>query len=129
MADIFISYANEDRERARALAAALDALGWNVWWDHKIPAGKNFADVIEEAIANSRCVIVLWSEESIKSQWVRDEADEGKRRGKLVPAFLHRVAPPMGFRAIHSADLVNWDGTTTLGRVPWTTSFQRGNVP
>src|SRR5262249_39040121 len=113
MADIFLSYASEDRERARLLASALQSLGWSLWWDRKIPAGKTFAEVIEAAITESRCVIVLWSRESVKSQWVREEADEGKRRGKLVPVVIDNVEPPMGFRAIHAADLVGWDGAST----------------
>jgi len=113
MAIIFLSYASEDRERARPLAAALEMIGWSVWWDRKIPAGRTFAEVIEAALTGSRCVIVLWSHESVKSQWVREEADEGKKRGKLVPVFVDAVEPPMGFRAIHAADLVDWDGTTS----------------
>src|SRR5262245_39742683 len=113
MADIFLSYASEDRERARLLASALQSLGWSLLWDRKIPAGKTFAEVIEAAITESRCVIVLWSRESVKSQWVREEADEGKRHGKLVPAVIDNVEPPMGFRAIHAADLVGWDGAST----------------
>ena len=40
MSDIFISYAREDRPRAAAIARALEAQGWSVWWDWIILAGK-----------------------------------------------------------------------------------------
>ena len=58
MSDIFISYASEDREKARELAEALSRRGWSVWWDRKIPPGKSFDEVIEKALAESKCVIV-----------------------------------------------------------------------
>lgn len=85
MNDIFISYAREDRERAKALAQALKGQGWSVWWDRRIPTGKRYADVIVEAIAGSRCVVVLWSTVSITSDWVREEARAGARTGDTHP--------------------------------------------
>ena len=35
MADIFISYAKEDRARIEPLAKALAEQGWSVWWGPK----------------------------------------------------------------------------------------------
>ena len=48
LADIFISYASEDRSRVKLLAEALSRQGCSVWWDRTIPAGKSFVEVIEE---------------------------------------------------------------------------------
>ena len=39
MADVFISYASEDRNRVRPLAEALQSRGFNVWWDRSLPPG------------------------------------------------------------------------------------------
>lgn len=112
MADIFISYANEDRERAAQVAAFLESVGWSVWWDRRIPAGRTWRAVLEEAVMDMRCMIVLWSENSVKSPWVAEEAEEARRLGKtLVPVLIQRVEPPMGFRAIQAADLVEWDAS------------------
>lgn len=47
MADVFISYAREDRARAKRLAGALEARGLSVWWDREILAGQAFDEVIE----------------------------------------------------------------------------------
>src|SRR5574342_208411 len=98
MNEVFISYASEDRERARMLAGALGECGWDVWWDREIPLGKSFDEVIEKAIAQAKCVIVLWSAVSVTSDWVRNEASEGKRRGILVPVFIEQVDAPLAFR-------------------------------
>jgi hypothetical protein len=110
MNEIFISYAAEDRGQAQRLAAALGARGWDVWWDREIPLGKSFDEVIEKAIAQAKCVIVLWSAVSAASEWVRNEASEGKRRGILVPIFIEHVDAPLAFRLLNGADLSAWSG-------------------
>ena len=114
MADIFLSYASEDRAKAKVLAEALAQLGWSVWWDRTIPSGKRFDQVIAEALASARCILVLWSTKSVTSDWVKEEAEEGRRRDILIPVFIENTPPPMGFRRIQGADLADWDGTVTF---------------
>ena len=111
MADIFISYASVDRPRVKPLVEALKQRGWSVWWDRTILAGKTFDRVIEAALKDSRCVMVLWSKDSVESDWVWTEADEGKRRRILVPAVLDDIVIPFAFRRIQTANLVGWAGT------------------
>ena len=113
ISDVFVSYASADRERAKALAQALTAQGWFVWWDRTIPFGKRYDKVIVDAIAGTRCVLVLWSTASIVSDWVREEAEQGRKRGILVPVMIENVEPPMGFRLFQAAELFEWDGSDT----------------
>lgn len=116
MSDIFISYANVDIARAKNLAKALEEKGWSVWWDRAIPPGKTFDVVIEEAINAARCVVVLWSKKSIRSEWVKEEAAIAHKRGILVPAKIDPIDPPLGFGRIQAADLTDWKaGTSNLG--------------
>jgi hypothetical protein len=110
MTDVFISYASEDRERARNLASALETRGWSVWWDRKIIAGQTFDQVIEHELETAKCVVVLWSRNSIISEWVKNEAAVAAERGVLVPALIDDVKIPLEFRRKQTADLVNWDG-------------------
>ncbi len=108
MADIFMSYAREDEAKIKALVAALEAEGWSVFWDRRIPTGETWRDFIGSALESARCVIVAWSRHSIDSQWVAEEADDGKARQILLPILLDRIQPPRGFREIQAADLSSW---------------------
>jgi len=110
MSNIFISYKREEQVRARELADALERNGWSVWWDPKILPGERFDDVIEQALHEAECVIVLWSNLSIESKYVKDEASYALRRHKLVPVFLEDVVLPFRYENIHTHSLVGWDG-------------------
>jgi hypothetical protein len=110
MADIFISYASVDRERARELADRLAGRGYQVWWDRTIPPGRVFDEVIQEALHAARCIIVLWSAQSVRSNWVKTEAAEGMSVGRLVPVMIERVLPPIEFKRVQAADLADWSG-------------------
>jgi TIR domain len=110
MADIFLSYAREDSARADGIARALEAAGFTVFWDIQIPAGQTWADFTEAKLAASKLVLVLWTEGSVRSQWVREEARIGRDSAKLVPVMLDAVAMPFGFGEVQAASLVGWSG-------------------
>lgn len=109
-AAIFLSYARADRVRAERLAAALQAAGLTVWWDGLIEGGVSFADAIRRALDSADVVIVLWSRASIGSDWVRDEAAQGRDRRRLVPLSLDGTEPPLGFGQYHAVDMRRWRG-------------------
>jgi hypothetical protein len=110
MSDIFLSYADEDKERIANIVATLEQQGWGVWWDHKIRAGTKFTRSIEQALEAARCVVVVWSQQSVESNWVHDEAYEGLQRSILVPVLIDDVKLPFGFRMIEAARLIGWEG-------------------
>ena len=113
VADIFLSYAREDLAKAKLLATALKKQGWTVFWDRtSILAGQDFDEVIEQAIESMKCMVVLWSQYSKKSYYVRDEARLGRDKGLLVPVLIDSSLAPMGFGSLHSEDFSAWKGET-----------------
>lgn len=104
MADLFISYAREDRARVEVLAKALEAGGQSVWWDRRIVGGDDFSDHIERELDAAGAVIVAWSAAGARSHWVRDEAAVAAEAGKLIAISLDGSVPPMGFRQFHAID-------------------------
>ena len=105
--DVFVSYHHEDRERVRPLVEAMQARGWEVFWDTVIGIGELWRDVIDDRLDHARAVCVVWTENSVTSRWVREEAERGGQRGVLVPVRLDRVEQPTGFREFQYADLAD----------------------
>ena len=87
------------------MAHSLEQAGFSVWWDREIRAGSDFAFEIEREIAAARVVVVLWSDASQQSAWVRDEGAYGRDRQKLIPICLDDAEPPLGFRQVQSLRL------------------------
>jgi adenylate cyclase len=110
MADVFVSYARRDRARVAPLVAALEDEGWKVWWDPQIAPGQEFDDLIAQELNRARCVVVVWTESSVASRWVRGEAREAADRGLLVPVSFGAVQLPIDVRAIHTTNLDDWAG-------------------
>ncbi len=113
MSDIFISYARSTEEQAKQVQQALEARGYSVWRDDELPAHRTYADVIEERLKSAKAVVVIWSAEALKSQWVRAEADAARGLGTLVQLSVDGTVPPMPFNQIQCADLKAWDGQSS----------------
>jgi formylglycine-generating enzyme required for sulfatase activity len=110
MTDIFISYSRNDRERVRHIAQALEAEGFDVWWDTEILPGESFSKVIDSKLKDSACIIAVWSDSSINSNWVQEEADDGMQRNTLIPVMIDQIDLPRGFKRLQTADLMDWQG-------------------
>jgi adenylate cyclase len=113
MSEVFVSYARPDEPQANRVAEALRADGYHVWRDDELPAHRAYADVIEERLKAAKAVIVLWSDEAAKSQWVRAEADAARSLATLVQVTLDGTVPPMPFNQIQCADLNGWEGDSS----------------
>lgn len=108
--DVFISYARKNRPLAEQLADALGTNGLEVWWDSDLSAGDQFAAVIEAKLQHAAVVIVMWSADSARSAFVRDESSRALKHDKLLPVRIEDIELPLGFGQLHTLDLLDWDG-------------------
>ena len=71
MVDVFISYSRSDLAAVTRLAEAVEAAGYDVWWDADLPPHLSYGDVITAKIGMAKAAIVVWSKDSAASEWVR----------------------------------------------------------
>jgi TolB-like protein/Tfp pilus assembly protein PilF len=107
---VFLSYSRTDLERARPVIALLERAGIDLWWDGRLEGGENYLATTENRLESADCVLVLWSQTSVASHWVRDEAQRGRERGCLVPLSLDGTMAPLGFRQFQLLDISGWSG-------------------
>lgn len=105
MADVFVSYAREDRPAAERIARLLQANGLSVWWDKAMIAGADINAVVDAELEAAKAVIVLWSPHSVTSHWVRGEAQTAVDADKLVPIEIAPCKLPINFRHFHTPQI------------------------
>ena len=128
MTKVMISYSNKDKRAASALASSLTAFGIKVWWDIGLKAGHSFAREIDAVIRNADYVVVLWSPDSVQSEWVVAEASLAKDLGKLVPAKIADCDPLVNFRALHTLRLHWMEATERFEELGGLVASVKGSI-
>jgi hypothetical protein len=102
--DVFISYHRGDAEFVAALTSELEKRNVTVWFDHhQIKPGDIFASVLEQALRQVRCVVIVVTPGSVQSRWVRNEyyraltLDSQTVDGVRLIAVVADDAEPPGF--------------------------------
>ena len=113
MADVFVSYARATEALARRVAETLMAEGYDVWWDTKLLPHTTFGRSIEAEVRAAKAVVVIWSQAATASEWVRAEADLGRRLGRLIQLRADQTEIPLPFDQHQTADLSAWRGDPT----------------
>lgn len=110
MADVFVSYDRRDREIAEKVVAALTEQGLTVWWDDRITPHETWDKTIEREVDSAKRVLVLWTNHSVQSDWVRTEAGAAKESTppKLIQARFTDCKVPLAFRLLQHVDLIGW---------------------
>ncbi len=79
--DVFISYTREDEDWAEKLNQSLKEKKLEVFMDrHRLQAGTKWESNLLESIDNSNHMIILWSNHTRDSDWVRREIARFERR-------------------------------------------------
>lgn len=110
MVDVFVSYAQEDRLKATAIVELFSTVGWTTWWDRNIAGGEEWSPEILEKVNEAKSVVVLWSRDSTKKEWVIREAQVGVENNTLVPVLLQPASIETPTPEIQAVRLATWTG-------------------
>jgi hypothetical protein len=100
MGKVFISHSSLDKPVVRQISEAIEKAGFAIWLDeHELLPGDPLAERISEALANAKVVIVVVSENSLKSKWLKFELNKAadlmiQGKCRLIPAVIDNSALP-----------------------------------
>ena len=85
--DVFISYSSKDKAVADQLVAHIEKAGYACWIaPRNIVGGVEYSEVIEKAILTCKIFLIIFSEHSEKSPWVKSELNIAFSENKyLIP--------------------------------------------
>lgn len=109
---VFISYSSKNTAQAEAVRNLLDKHYVQSWMAlHDIPAGARYAHIIDEAIENCSCVLLLLTKDAQGSDHVDREIERATSYEKeIIPMRLDRCALNSGFRYyISSRQIIDVD--------------------
>jgi TIR domain len=112
MYDVFISYARMDFDVAKRLAGIFERFALSPWWDDRIELSKPWDEAIYDNLKAIHSVVVLWTGNSVSSEWVRQEASYALDRNKYLSIAFRGAVPPDRFGSIQAANLPRWEENT-----------------
>src|SRR5258706_11711853 len=108
----FISYSHADRAIAERVAEGLRTGGIEAWLDKYeiIPGDSLIKKIFEEGLAGADVFVVILTESSIKSNWVRQELDVALIRRiegitRVIPLKVGNVNIPDPLRTLQWIDM------------------------
>jgi hypothetical protein len=108
MTHIFISYSHKDSDYAHRLARALEKRSLSVWIDDRIDYGMQWPHVIEQYLDSCNALIVIMTPRSKQSEWVQNELNRAKRKGKpIFPLLLEGDEPWLSVEATQYVDVTD----------------------
>jgi hypothetical protein len=95
MADIFVSYASQDRDAAFRIVSFLEEQGISCWVAPRdVPPGVEYGEAIINGIETSRALVLILSDQSNDSMFVRKEVERAVSKTKpVLPVRIREVTP------------------------------------
>lgn len=111
--DVFVSHSSANATRAATLTHAFTAAGVTAWHDDTtIRFGRLLGRELQDAIANSSRLLLLWSDKASASQWVTVEWLTALNLDRLVlPCLLDDTPLPACLANALYVDLRRWRPT------------------
>lgn len=96
--NVYISYSHHDKKYADLIANSLREHGHKVWIDTwRLKAGDNLIEKINEGLKETEALIVIVSNNSLGSEWVRYEfsaialGDISSEKRRIIPVLVDKV--------------------------------------
>lgn len=95
---VFLSYSRHNARKVLRIRDALQKAGHNVWQDvSAIKGGDTWTDSIDDGIKRAYAMVLVLSDESRQSYWVKEEFHHALRKGKpIVPINIDGCEIPLG---------------------------------
>ena len=91
MSEIFISYSRKDKDKVQAIVSDIEkTVGKKCWVDLQgIDSAEQFDDVIVEALSQAKVMLIIMSQHSMNSRFVKKEISFALNKGiRLVPVMI-----------------------------------------
>lgn len=94
---MFISYSSKNSDAAKAVCHELEEYGIKCWMAPRdIPPGKNYGDLIDNAISSCKLFLLIYSSKSLASHWCNGELNVAFSEGKPIIPYRIESTPLKG---------------------------------
>lgn len=108
--NVFLSYSHLDRESVNVIRQILVDNGITIKWDHEFTLGERWENQMQSNLKEADCVVIIWSNNSVKSDVVKHEFTIADWEGKQIGIALE---PGIDFAALagspHHERYYEWD--------------------
>lgn len=107
-----ISYSHLDRQLAIRMSRVLSEFKLDNWWDNKLELSSVWNYELEDKLARSTSIVVLWTPNSYNSDWVKREASIAVDNSKLIQLNFFGTKLPSSFARLQAAEIPTWETNT-----------------